>query len=59
MVRTQETEETENTVGSIVEKFKDERLFGVVEFHYMDGHVVRIKKIQSYEPKEFDLLIAK
>ena len=47
-----------DVVASLFEKLRNESFFGIVEFHCMDGHVVRIKKIESFEPKEFDRLVA-
>lgn len=58
MVMEQELKDKEEVVPSFFEKLKRDGFFGVVEFHCMDGHVVRIKKIESFEPKEFDRLVA-
>lgn len=56
MTTTQETKEQNEVVPSLFDKLRSERFFGVVEFHCMNGHVVRIKKTESFEPKEFDRL---
>lgn len=57
MTTARETRDADEVVPSLFEKLKDEGFFGVVEFHCMNGHVVRIKKTESFEPKEFDRLI--
>lgn len=59
MTMDQLAKSNEETVVSLFEKLRNECFFGIVEFHCMDGHVVRIKKIESFEPKEFDRLVAK
>ncbi len=59
MIRAQETTDKEEVVPSLFEKIKSESFFGIIELHCMNGHVVRIKKIESFEPKEFDRLVTK
>lgn len=36
----------------------EQEYYGLIEFHFMKGHVVRIKKTESYEPEAFNKLIA-
>lgn len=59
MTMDQESKDEGEVVPSLFEKLRSDGFFGIVEFHCMDGHVVRIKKIESFEPKEFDRLVAK
>lgn len=30
-----------------------ERFFGIIEFHFQRGEIVRAKKQETYEPKDF------
>ena len=59
MTTIQETQNKDDVIPSLWEKLRSESFFGIVEFHCMNGHVVRVKKIESFEPKEFDRLVAK
>ena len=48
----------DKAMTAFLAKLKKHGFYGIVEFHLMQGHVVRIKKIESFEPNEFSRLLA-
>jgi len=49
--------DVDEAMSAFFAKLKKRDFYGIVEFHFMEGHVVRVKKTESFEPKEFSRLL--
>jgi hypothetical protein len=50
---------SEKVLNALAAKLQGERFFGIVEVHFQDGRVVRVRKMETFEPREFERMTAK
>jgi flavin-binding protein dodecin len=42
----------DEAIQTFLRDLHDARFFGIVELHYQDGNVVRVKKQEVFQPKD-------
>lgn len=48
----QSASELDEAIQRFLGELHDARFFGVVELHYQDGNLVRVKKQEVFQPKD-------
>jgi len=52
MMQPQIAKAVDEALQRFVEDLKGSRFFGIAELHFQDGHLVRVKKQEVFEPKD-------
>jgi len=53
------SENVDVALREFIENLRDNHFFGIVEIHFHDGHLVRVKKQEVFQPNDLLLLTSK
>jgi ribonuclease BN (tRNA processing enzyme) len=53
MVQTRKDNEPHELIVELLSHLRKDHFFGIVELHFQKGEIVRAKKQENYEPKDF------
>lgn len=54
-----DTKDLDDALQTFLTDLRAAGFFGVVELHFQEGHLVRVKKQEVFQPKELLLLTSK